>query len=126
MARIISSEVPIGGVGYQYNVEGVKGVSAIITEYGPSIGAQGVVESILFAASLADDVFPEVQAETDIAYQRGYREGYDRMSRESIAGANEALEKAGVTVSGSLGVRIAHLARERDQLIEKLSNFGTG
>ena len=116
MARIISSEVPVGGIGYQYNVEGVDGVLAVITQYGPSIGAQGKVESLLFAASLADGVFTKGQAESDIAYQRCYKEGYDRMSRESIAGANEALETAGVTISGSLGVRIEDLARERGRL----------
>ncbi len=68
MARIISSEKTANGVGYQYNIQGVDGVSAIITEYGPSIGAQGKVESLLFAASLADGVFQEGKTSPDFAF----------------------------------------------------------
>lgn len=83
MGRIVSSEVPIGGVGYQYNVEGVEGVLAIITKHGPGIAAQGIVESLLLSVSLADGLFSEGQAESDVEYQRGYKEGFDRATAET-------------------------------------------
>ena len=54
MARIISSEEPIGGVGYQYNVEGMGGIIAVITKHGPGIASQGEVESLLFSAAMVD------------------------------------------------------------------------
>ena len=55
MARIISSEVPIGGVGYQYNIEGLGEIIAVITKHGPGIAAQGAVEALLFAVHMLDD-----------------------------------------------------------------------
>lgn len=108
MARIISSEVPIGGVGYQYNIEGVEGVAAIITKYGPSIGAQGVVESLLLAANLAEGIVD-------------YDSRRDPIALEAIAGANAALATAGIAESGSLGARIERLASERDRLAQLIA-----
>lgn len=65
MARIISSEVPIGGVGYQYNVEGMGEIIAVITKHGPGIAAQGAVESLLLAAALVDDATDEPERKAD-------------------------------------------------------------
>ena len=59
-----------------------------------------------------------MQSETDIAYNRGFRDGYDRISRQSISDANQALERAGVERSGSLADRITYLADERDRFVD--------
>jgi hypothetical protein len=125
MARIISSEEPIGGVGYQYNVEGMGGIIAVITKHGPGIASQGEVESLLFSAAMVDSALDgEVagQAKADIAQNRGYKAGYDRGIKETIADANASLERAGIACTGSLAARIERLASERDRLAEIIQN----
>ncbi len=65
MARIISSEIPVGGVGYQYNVEGLGEIIAVITKHGPGIAAQGAVESLLMAAALVDVAIDDPEKKAD-------------------------------------------------------------